>query len=171
VIGGLVNGKEKPFYKNSDVIGGGAVNQHAFRLKSGAHFLFCEKSGSEFIELKNKDGNFLFKFDEKKGIDLTNKLNGKKISISSTGDITITGESGNITIEAKAGKLNLKAAQDISIESSGGKVAIKAAQDATIEGLNVKATGQVGAEVKGNATAKLESSGQTVVKGTMVMIN
>jgi phage baseplate assembly protein gpV len=172
VLGGLLNGQEKPKYQNSTVLGSGnVVNQHAFRLKSGGHLLFDEKDGEEKIELKNKDGKLTFLLEEKNGITLKNELNNTKVLISNTGEISIIAEQKDISIEAKAGKLSLKAAQDISIESSGGKVAIKAAQDATIDGLNVKATGQVNAEVKGNVQGKIEGGATAVVKGAMVMIN
>ena len=48
---------------------------------------------------------------------------------------------------------------------------IAAKQDVSLEGLNVKVQAKVGASVKGNATAELSASGQTTVKGAMVMIN
>ena len=68
VLGGLHNGVDKPFYKNDKVIGGdGKVNQHAFRLKNGAHLLFDEKAGEELVEIKNKDGKFVFKHSAKDG--------------------------------------------------------------------------------------------------------
>ena len=172
VLGGLLNGKDKPFYKKADVIKSGKVNQHAFRCNNGTHLLFDEKNGGdEIIELKNKDGKFVFKLDTAKGVELTNKTSGKVIKVNADGDISILSDTGNISIEAKAGGITMKAAKDISIESSGGKVSVKAAQDASMEGMNAKVNGQVGAEVKGGATAKLEASGQTTVKGAMVMIN
>jgi hypothetical protein len=37
--------------------------------------------------------------------------------------------------------------------------------------LNVQATAQVGLTAKGTASAELSASGQTTVKGAMVMIN
>ncbi|HUC33015.1 MAG TPA: phage baseplate assembly protein V [Ilumatobacteraceae bacterium] len=68
---------------------------------------------------------------------------------------------GAITINADS-SLTLKAKQDITIE--GMNVTIKAQQ-------NFKAEGQVGVEVKGGATGKLESSGPLTVKGAIVQIN
>jgi len=44
-------------------------------------------------------------------------------------------------------------------------------KDVRLEGLNVNVHGKVSAIVKGNATAELSASGQTTVKGAMVMIN
>lgn len=170
VIGGLHNGKDKPFYKNEKVLQNGKVNQHAFRLRNGAHLLFDEKAGEELIEIKNKDGKFVFKWSEKDGVVLENKTSGDKMAITNKGNMTIVCETGDISIEAKQGAINLKAMKDVKIDATG-KVAIKATQDASLEGLNVKVNAQAGAEVKGMATAKLEATGQTTVKGAMVMIN
>jgi uncharacterized protein involved in type VI secretion and phage assembly len=170
VLGGLHNGKDKPKLPNSQALQDGKVNQHAFRLRTGGHLLFDEKGGEEKIELKNKDGKFLFTFFEKEGVKILDTHDGKKIVIDGMGNIEITSQKGDITIDAKSGGINLKAMKDITLDAKG-KVAIKATQDATVDGMNVKITGQTAAEVKGNATAKLEASGQTVVKGGMVMIN
>jgi hypothetical protein len=52
-----------------------------------------------------------------------------------------------------------------------GNVEVKATADAKIEGLNTELSAQVGAKVKGNATAEITASGQTTVKGAIVMIN
>lgn len=170
VLGGLHNGKDKPAYTNAKVLESGKVNQHAFRLKNGTHLLFDERAGEELIEIKNKDGKFVFKWHEKDGVVLENKSSGDKMAITSKGNMTIVCETGDISIEAKQGGISLKAMKDVTIDAKG-KVGIKATQDATVDGLNVKVNAQASAEVKGTATAKLEASGQTTVKGAMVMIN
>jgi uncharacterized protein involved in type VI secretion and phage assembly len=171
VLGGLFNGQDKPFYDNGAVLNNGAVNQHAFRMKNGAHLMFDETNGAETLELKSKDDKFIFRFTEAEGVELINQANGDKLQVTNKGAITIVNDTSDITIEAKGGKLNLKAAQDISIESSGGKVAIKAAMDASVEGMNVKVEGQMNTEVKGGMAAKLEGGMNATVKGAMVMIN
>lgn len=51
------------------------------------------------------------------------------------------------------------------------KLSGTAKQDVSLEGLNVNVQAKMGATVKGNATAELSASGQTTVKGAMVMIN
>ena len=171
VLGGLLNGKEKPFYKKDKVLSGTNVNQHAFRLKSGAHLLFDEKDKAEVIEIKNKDGCFTFSFTEEKGVEIKHSAKGEKFLIDNKGDITIKSTNGNITIEAPMGALTLKAQKDISIESQTGKVSIKAATDASVEGgTNAKLKGNASAEVSG-AQAKLEGTATATVKGAMVMIN
>ena len=64
----------------------------------------------------------------------------------------------------------LKAKGDISLEASG-KVEVKAKMDMTLEGMNVNANAKVGFAAKGKATAEVSASGQTTIKGGMVMIN
>jgi hypothetical protein len=43
--------------------------------------------------------------------------------------------------------------------------------DVKVSGLNVTHTAQVGFSAKGSATAELSASGQTTVRGALVMIN
>jgi ribosomal protein L6P/L9E len=76
------------------------------------------------------------------------------------GTIDIKGK--EITLDAKS-KVVAKAISGIDVKCSGG--------DVKIEGLNAEMSGQMGAKVKGTASAELSASGQTTVKGAMVMIN
>ena len=66
--------------------------------------------------------------------------------------------------------ITLKAKGNISFDAKG-KVGIKATQDTTIEGMNVTAKAQTSLKLTGNASAELSASGQTTVKGAMIMIN
>ena len=80
------------------------------------------------------------------------KMDREGISLTSTKNIT------------------LKAKGDITMDTTM-KISGIAKQDISLEGLNVKVQAKIGATVKGNATAELSASGQTTVKGAMVMIN
>ncbi len=96
--------------------------------------------------------------DDKKSITLADEhkneivMDKGGITLTSTKDITLTAK-GAITIDATS------------------KISQIAKQDVAIEGLNVKVQAKVGATVKGSATAEISASGQTTVKGAMVMIN
>ena len=91
--------------------------------------------------------------------------------------ITILDSSGNkismtssaVTVESVA-DLVLKAATNVRIEA-GTALSAKAGTDLTLEGLNVIATANVGFKAQGQAQAELSASGQTTVKGGVVMIN
>lgn len=79
-------------------------------------------------------------------------LNESGIELNSPKDIKITA-TGNIDISASGG-LNLKANQDIKAD-----------------GMNVQLSAKTSFTAKGNASAEVSASGQTTVKGGMVMIN
>lgn len=73
--------------------------------------------------------------------------------------------------------ITLSSAKDISMSAKGRislsapAIDISAKADLYAKGMNVKVEADVGATVKGHATAELSASGQTTVKGAMVMIN
>jgi Rhs element Vgr protein len=116
--------------------------------------------------------------DDKKIITVTtpgnNKIvlsdEAKSILLSDQNNNTVTMDSNGIkldsakdvTISAK-GKISMTAVQNIEATSSGG--------DFSGGGINVKLTAQAQFAAAGNATAEISSSGQTVVKGSIVMIN
>lgn len=64
----------------------------------------------------------------------------------------------------------LKAKANIQLDATA-KATITAKNDVALDGMNVKATAKIGFTAKGNATAEISASGQTTVKGAMVMIN
>jgi Rhs element Vgr protein len=115
----------------------------------------------KIITLKTPAGNKLVISDADggKGFALTDQQNN-----------TITMSDQGVSIVSKS-TLSLKADQDITLESTGGNVTIKATQDVKAEGLNVSASADAALTLKGTATAELSASGNTTVKGIMVMIN
>lgn len=103
--------------------------------------------------------NSIILSDDAKGITLKDQ-NRNEIVMDDSG------------IKLTSGKdIVLKAQGNVSIEATSGKLTAKAAQDASLEGINVNVKAKVGAKVTGSATAELSASGQTIVKGAMVMIN
>lgn len=93
----------------------------------------------------------------------------KKIVITDQNKNKITMAQGGITIES-AKDLTLKAKGNVKIEATQN-LETESKCDTKINGLNVNATAKVGVKLKGSATAELSASGQTTVKGAMVMIN
>lgn len=82
---------------------------------------------------------------------------------------SITMDASGVTITS-ARDLTLTAKGAIKIDGAGA-IAITAAGDVETKGLNVKHEAQIAFVGEGNATAELSASGQTTVKGAMVMIN
>jgi hypothetical protein len=86
-------------------------------------------------------------------------MNGNKLTMNDSG---ISLESPkDIKISAK-GKITLDAIGELGISSKA---------DIMSKGLNINLEAQVGLKAAGNASAELSASGQTTVKGAMVMIN
>ena len=116
--------------------------------------------------------------EEKKSITVTTpgkrKIvlddDGKKISLEDGSDNKIEMSDSGIKMESKKdividtkGKFNVSAVGGINLAAKSG--------DLKGEGLNVEFTGKVGFTGKGNAKAEVSASGQTTIKGAMVMIN
>jgi len=126
-------------------------------------FLTREKLSVEFNEEKKSitvktPGNRTFVLDDDK----------KKIILD---DSTNTIELSDSGVKVKTSKdVKFDVTGKFSVEAKGG-INLKSNGDLKGEGMNVNLTAQVGFAAKGNATAELSASGQTTVKGAMVMIN
>lgn len=77
------------------------------------------------------------------------------------GSVELADQNGNV-VKMESSLLEITAAADFKVKATG---------NVTIEGVNVDLKASAAAGVKGSASAKLESSGQTTVKGSVVMIN
>lgn len=115
--------------------------------------------------------------EEKKNITLTTPDNNK-IEISDEGkSIKIIDQNNNkiqmtkdgILIDSSKG-ITLKAKTEIKIEA-GTNIVIEGKSAVNLKGANIEAKADATFTAKGNAKAELSATGQTVVKGTMVMIN
>lgn len=117
-------------------------------------------------------------FDEDKKV-ITVVTPGKNtLEISDDGKHIRLADQHKNEIKMDSGGITLTSAKDITLKAKGNitmdatmKLSGTAKQDISLEGLNVKVQAKIGASVKGNATAELSASGQTTVKGAMVMIN
>ncbi len=151
ILGSLYGSKHKPPYKHET-----ANNKKSFVTREQLKIEFDEEK--KIITIATPAGNNVELSDDTKSIILSDpngntvKLDKDGISLSSAKDIKLTAKS-NIVMDA-------------AMKFSG-----TAKQDASIEAQNVNIQAKMGATVKGNATAELSASGQTTVKGAMVMIN
>ena len=103
-----------------------------------------------------------FTFDDDKVIVTTETPNGNKIILSEDeGSILIEDENGN-KIEMTSDGITMESPGDINIKASG---------DLNIEGNNINVKAQAQFKAKGSAGAEMSTSGQAVVKGSVVMIN
>ena len=146
-----------------------------YGVKHKPPFEFEAKNNTKAIVTREK---LRIEFDEEKKV-ITVATPGKNtLEISDDGkSIRLTDQHKN-EIKMDSGGITLSSKKDITLKAKGGikmdatsKISATAKQDVSLEGLNVKVQAKIGASVKGNATAELSASGQTTVKGAMVMIN
>ena len=120
----------------------------------------------------------IIEFDEEKKV-ITLRTPGKNmVEISDDGKSIVLKDQNSNKIVMDSDGISLSSSKDVKIKASGSitldatsKVTISAKSDVALEALNVKIAAKVGFSAKGNATAELSASGQTVVKGAIVMIN
>ncbi|MCP4983822.1 MAG: type VI secretion system tip protein VgrG [Gammaproteobacteria bacterium] len=96
------------------------------------------------------DQDFSVRLEDQNGNEV--ELGPDGISLDSPGDISLSAR----------GKISITAMDELSLHSDA---------DVKLEGLNVNHTANASFSAKGNASAELSASGQTTVKGAMVMIN
>lgn len=117
-------------------------------------------------------------FDDDKKI-ITIVTPGKNtIVISDEGKSILLQDQNNNTVTLKPEGIFLDSPKDICINAKGkvtidavGNIEMSAKADIKSTGLNINNNANVGFVAKGAATAELSASGQTTVKGAMVMIN
>lgn len=115
--------------------------------------------------------------DDKKVITLITPGANKVVISDDAKSILLQDQNGN-KVELGPDGIVLDSPKDITIKA-GGKVVITATQnveataqaDVKLNGLNIDQQASVGLTAKGGATAELSASGQTTVKGALVMIN
>jgi len=124
------------------------------------------KSGIS-IRFDDEDKILTIETPEKNTIILDDK--NKSISILDMNNNSIVMGDSGITIKSKK-DINLTADGNINI-SANANLEMKAQSDAKLDGLSITHTAKTSFTAKGNASAELSASGQTTIKGAMVMIN
>jgi len=117
-------------------------------------------------------------FDDEKKIVKIETPGGNKITLSDDAKSIELADMNSNTITMNSDGIKLNSNKDIVVTATGkialtatGKISVDATQDLELSGSNVSATAQIGLTVKGTASAELSASGQTTVKGGIVMIN
>lgn len=117
-------------------------------------------------------------FDEEKKIITIITPGKNQIVINDDQKSILLKDQNNNSAELCSDGIKLDSPKDITISAKGkvaisaiGQITIDSKQDVKVSGLNVNNEAKVGFVAKGNATAELSASGQTTVKGAMVMIN
>ena len=151
ILGSLYSGKRKPPYTPEE-----GNNTKAIVTRS---------------ELK-------IEFDEeKKVITITTPANNKMVFNDEKKTILVQDQNDN-KVELKPEGIEMSSPKDIEIKATGNihlqadaNIEVKATGDVDVKGMNVNQNADAAFTAKGNASAELSASGQTTVKGAMVMIN
>jgi Rhs element Vgr protein len=93
----------------------------------------------------------------------------KSITIKDSNNNRIQMDSSGIRMESP-GNVFVKAGGNIRIEGAGG-ISLESPADVGIKGLNTNVKAEAALSAEGQASAEVTSTGQTTVRGTMVMIN
>jgi len=172
VIGGLYNGKDEPPAPKGDAIKDGVVDRHVFQTRKGAYLYF--ENEKDAFELAAASKNITFRFEEGKGLTLTNKGNGNIVEINAEGDVKILSK-GNIEIKAdqdlKIDAMNIKMNAQSNIEMKAtSNLKMEGTSGAELKGMTAKVEAQTAAELKG-LNVSVAGSAMTEVKGGLVKIN
>jgi Rhs element Vgr protein len=115
--------------------------------------------------------------DEKKTITITTPGENKVVLSDDKKSILLQDQNGN-KVELNETGIVLDSPKDIAISAEGkvtidatGNIEITSKADVNVQGMNVNLTADTGFTAKGSATAELSASGDTTIKGAMVMIN
>lgn len=117
-------------------------------------------------------------FDEdKKVVTILTPGNNKVVISDDAKSITLQDQNDNKLTLSPDG-IALDSPKDITLTAKGkitldavGEIGVASKADIKQTGLNISCTANVGFTAKGSASAELSASGQTTVKGAMVMIN
>ncbi|MBN2393293.1 MAG: VgrG-related protein [Anaerolineae bacterium] len=174
IVGALWNNTDKLVKGEGNILSDDKkkVDQRIIRSRSGHLILLDDKEGEERLIIKSMSGHTLTLTDKSgsEQITLVDKTGKNKFTVDSAANTLTIEMQGDVTVTPK-GKLTFDSTGDVTIQSKANINLKTSSGDIKIDGLNVQATAQVGAKITGNAQASVESSGQTTVKGSIVMIN
>lgn len=129
----------------------------AIITKAQLKVLFDEEK--KVLTLSTPGGQTVVLSDDQKSITLTDQ-NSNSVKLGTDG-ITLTSASDVV----------IKAAQNITLEAQSGSLSAKGTQGVTVTGLKISLSADTEFAASGNASAALTASGETTVKGAVVMIN
>lgn len=123
-------------------------------------------------------GKFILEFDsDKRVITITTPGNNQIVIYDDFNSILLQDQSNN-KVKLSQDGISLDSPKDISISSRGkviisavGGVSIDSKADIEANAVNITHAAKAGFTAKGSASAEISASGQTSIKGSMVMIN
>jgi len=137
-----------------------------------------ELTADNFIKALVTKSELKIEFDdEKKILTIVTPGDNQVVLNDDDGSILLRDQNDN-KVELSSDGILLDSQKDIQIKATGkltinvtGAIEISSMGDVSVSGNNITNEAKIGFVGKGNATAELSASGQTTVKGAMVMIN
>jgi uncharacterized protein involved in type VI secretion and phage assembly len=121
VIGSMWNAKNKPPAAWTK-IDNGKFQFHGFASPAGHKIFMNDDKNEPYVSIKTADDKISISMDQKGGkLDL--ELDGKVLTLKSTGDLKLEAD-GEITIDSKK-KVNIKGQSGVDISAAGGNTTIK----------------------------------------------
>jgi len=108
-------------------------------------------------------GQLKFLFDDEKKTVTLETPKGKTFCVDDEGDSIVLSDQHGNKISMTADGITLESGKDLNLKAATGTI--------SLEGLNIDQKADAKFSAQGNAQAALQSSGQTVVKGSIVNIN
>lgn len=173
VLGGLWNKKNKLPEQSANE----KNTIKKFITKGGCEVIFDDEAGKEKIMVTTPQKLSVIIDDEKKTIQLKDEKGDNSIEVNC--------EQGNMTLQAKS-KMEFKIGNNVVIAFDNQSLKFKsktieqdADQKLSLAGQNINVeakasicvSGKANVDIKANSALKLNSSGMTEVKGSMVKIN
>jgi uncharacterized protein involved in type VI secretion and phage assembly len=146
ILGGLWNGKDK---LPVTPVENGEIVTRAWVSRKGHKVELHDKDDA--ITIATGDGKHRVVLDQK----------NSKILIETSGDVEVTSDK----------TMSVKAPNGITMESSSGELVLKGNGVTIDAGAGSFSAKGVSSKVEGSGSAELSSSGQTTVRGSMVMVN
>lgn len=136
------------------------------------------KDNDNYIKSLTTKGNLKVTFDdEKKCITIETPGGNTFLLDDDNQSVRLLDQSNNV-VEMNTEGIKITSQKDITLQATGnitldatGALKLSSNQDVETTGINIKNEAKAGFTAKGNASAELSASGQTVVKGGLVMIN
>lgn len=146
-----------------------------YGIKHQPPYEYEAKNNTKAIVTREK---MRIEFNEEKKIITVSTPGKNSLEISDDGKHIKLADQHKNEIVMDSNGITLNSSKDIKLTAKGGitldattKISATAKSDVSLDGMNVKIQAKIGATVKGNAIAELSASGQTTVKGSIVMIN
>lgn len=147
-------------------------------LYSGKHSPPYELTAENYLKAIVTSSRLKIEFDDENKVLTLETPEGARVVLSDEDHcLSLSDQNGN-RVDLNSGGISLSSPGDINLSASGSislqavaEISVKSDADVKLQGLNIEHSANATFTAKGNASAELSASGNTTVKGAIVMIN